>query len=96
MPRFRLDRRAVLGAFAAVPGLRLLVPMNQTIAADSAPARDVIRELGVRPCINAAGTYTALTGSLTAVLPFGTLIPALIGESGVIGACSNWSGCFWT
>ena len=24
----------------------------------------MIRELGVRPCINAAGTYTALTGSL--------------------------------
>ena len=29
-----------------------------------APARDVIQELGVRSFINAAGTFTALTGSL--------------------------------
>jgi L-seryl-tRNA(Ser) seleniumtransferase len=35
-------------------------------AEQAVPARDVIHELGVRPCINAAGTYTALTGSLMA------------------------------
>src|SRR5439155_129379 len=34
------------------------------LAQQDPPARDIIRELGVRPCINAAGTYTALTGSL--------------------------------
>ena len=28
------------------------------------PARDYFRELGVRPFINAAGTYTAMTASL--------------------------------
>src|SRR5262245_35153518 len=30
----------------------------------AAPARDIYKELGVRPLINAAGTYTALGGSL--------------------------------
>jgi D-glucosaminate-6-phosphate ammonia-lyase len=60
----RTNRRAVLGVLAGVPGLRLLLPANSVIADDHPPARDVIRELGVRPCINAAGTFTALTGSL--------------------------------
>jgi D-glucosaminate-6-phosphate ammonia-lyase len=60
----RTNRRAVLGAFAGAGGLPLLIPENSIVAQDRQPARDVIRELGVRPCINAAGTYTALTGSL--------------------------------
>src|SRR2546423_318582 len=64
MIRIRIDRRAVLGALAGVPGLRLLFPAGSALAQERSPARDVIRELGVRPCINAAGTYTALTGSL--------------------------------
>jgi D-glucosaminate-6-phosphate ammonia-lyase len=64
MARFSVDRRALLGALASIPGLRLLFPASAAIAQSVAPARDVIRELGVRPCINAAGTYTALTGSL--------------------------------
>src|SRR5688572_26860978 len=63
------NRRAVLGALASAGGLPLLFPDGSALAqqapAQQAPAgRDVIRELGVRPCINAAGTYTALTGSL--------------------------------
>jgi L-seryl-tRNA(Ser) seleniumtransferase len=37
---------------------------NRAAAAPTAPARDVIQELGVRSFINAAGTFTALTGSL--------------------------------
>jgi L-seryl-tRNA(Ser) seleniumtransferase len=57
------SRRAVLGAFA-VSGLPLIPTSDAVLAQDSPPPRDVIRELGVRPCINAAGTYTALTGSL--------------------------------
>jgi D-glucosaminate-6-phosphate ammonia-lyase len=58
------NRRAVLGALATAGGLPLFMPTSQVAAQQSSPARDVIRELGVRPCINAAGTYTALTGSL--------------------------------
>src|SRR5207237_8647134 len=34
------------------------------IAAPPGVARDYVRELGVRPFINAAGTYTAMTASL--------------------------------
>jgi len=64
MLRMRIDRRAVLGALASVPGLRLFFPAETAIAQQLPAGRDVIRELGVRPCINAAGTYTALTGSL--------------------------------
>ena len=64
MKRMRINRRALLGALASVPGLPLVFPASSADAQDRAPARDVIRELGVRPCINAAGTYTALTGSL--------------------------------
>ena len=44
--------------------MRLLVPDGQAAAQDRPPARDVIQELGVRSFINAAGTFTALTGSL--------------------------------
>src|SRR5205809_499006 len=64
MFRLHMNRRALLRAVAIVPGLRMLVPGASAVAQDRSPARDVIRELGVRPCINAAGTYTALTGSL--------------------------------
>src|SRR5438132_14401817 len=63
MMRLRINRRAVLGALASVPGVRFLFPAT-ALAQQDPPARDIIRELGVRPCINAAGTYTALTGSL--------------------------------
>jgi len=60
----RTTRRTILGALATVPGLGWLVAGNPAVAQDGGSGRDVIRELGVRPCINAAGTYTALTGSL--------------------------------
>ncbi len=64
----RLNRRSMLGALAAVPGLGALLPTTASAAAAAARLgggqRDVIRELGVRTFINAAGTYTSLTASL--------------------------------
>ena len=61
-------RRTFLGAMAGVPGLPLLCAGNGAEAAaaeeTSGAGRDVIRELKVRTFINAAGTFTALTGSL--------------------------------
>src|SRR5437016_4322539 len=60
----RTNRRAVLAALASVPGLRFLLPASAAAIEEQPAGRDVIHELGVRPCINAAGTYTALTGSL--------------------------------
>jgi L-seryl-tRNA(Ser) seleniumtransferase len=64
MSRLQTKRRTFLCALASVPGLRLLVPASQVAAQETARTRDVIEELGVRSFINAAGTFTALTGSL--------------------------------
>jgi L-seryl-tRNA(Ser) seleniumtransferase len=64
MSRFLIKRRAILCALAALPGLRLLLARGRADAAEAVGERDVIRELGVRSFINAAGTFTALTGSL--------------------------------
>jgi L-seryl-tRNA(Ser) seleniumtransferase len=66
MTRFRTNRRNVLCTLASVPGLGWLLPASRAAAQSSSPAlaRDVIKELGVSPCINAAGTYTILTASL--------------------------------
>jgi len=52
-------RRSFLQALLALPGVNWLAPALQAAA-----PRDVYRELGVRPLINAAGTYTMLGGSL--------------------------------
>src|SRR5262245_37274862 len=58
-------RRAFLSAIAGVPGLPLLAAGGQASAAEDRPVgRDVIQELGIRSFINAAGTFTALSGSL--------------------------------
>jgi L-seryl-tRNA(Ser) seleniumtransferase len=64
MRRAQTRRRTFLATLAAVPGLRLLYPEREAVAGSQTPARDVIGELGVRSFINAAGTFTALTGSL--------------------------------
>jgi L-seryl-tRNA(Ser) seleniumtransferase len=66
MNRFLTARRTFLGMLAGLPGLGGLLSAHRVSAAapDAAPARDVIQELGVRSFINAAGTFTALTGSL--------------------------------
>ncbi len=57
-------RRTFLGALAGIPGLQFLLRDRQALAQETPPNRDVIHELGVRSFINAAGTFTALTGSL--------------------------------
>jgi len=58
-------RRTFLKALGGLPGLGLLGGSSQAaVAQAAAPARDVIAELGVRSFINAAGTFTALSGSL--------------------------------
>jgi L-seryl-tRNA(Ser) seleniumtransferase len=64
MSFLQTKRRAFLGTLVAVPGLRLLAPARLAAAPAEVAARDVIGELGVRSFINAAGTFTALTGSL--------------------------------
>src|SRR5262245_55185754 len=65
MSRFQTKRRTFLHAIAGVTGLRFLARGGEAVAAQQAPqARDMIAELGVRSFINAAGTFTALTGSL--------------------------------
>ncbi len=50
------DRRTFLGS--------LVAPSLLPAATTTLPKRDYLKELGVRPFINAAGTYTALTASL--------------------------------
>jgi D-glucosaminate-6-phosphate ammonia-lyase len=64
MSRLQAKRRAFLCALAGVPGMRLLFPAVQAAAVQESHGRDVIQELGVRSFINAAGTFTFLTGSL--------------------------------
>src|SRR4030081_3120728 len=64
MSRLQAKRRAFLCALAGVPGMRLLFPAVQAAAVQESHGRDVIQELGVRSFINAAGTFTAMTGSL--------------------------------
>ena len=61
------SRRRFLDALGRWPLVGGLAGVS-TFQADAAPsrpaARDYFRELGVRPFINAAGTYTAMTASL--------------------------------
>jgi uncharacterized pyridoxal phosphate-dependent enzyme len=64
MKRTLTDRRTILYTLASLPGLRLLFNPTTASAQESVRGRDVIQELGVRSFINAAGTFTALTGSL--------------------------------
>src|SRR5437588_8597444 len=60
-------RRRFMQALFGVPGISSLMSWFTPAAASAAEAagkRDVYKELGVKPLINAAGTYTALGGSL--------------------------------
>jgi uncharacterized pyridoxal phosphate-dependent enzyme len=59
-----IKRRTVLGTLAGLPSIQLLGSPVRAEAEETAKGRDVIEELGVRSFINAAGTFTALTGSL--------------------------------
>jgi D-glucosaminate-6-phosphate ammonia-lyase len=57
-----INRRNFVRAFASLPPLGGLFPGQAAAARRS--KRDLLKELGVRPFINAAGTYTTMTGSL--------------------------------
>jgi uncharacterized pyridoxal phosphate-dependent enzyme len=58
------SRRGFLQVLAAVPGVGALLGWLAPSLVAASARRDVYGELGVRPVINAAGTYTALGGSL--------------------------------
>ena len=56
------NRRSFLHGISSLPALSALGLAGRASA--SVPKRDYFKELGVRPFINAAGTYTTLTASL--------------------------------
>jgi len=61
------SRRRFLETISATPlvgGLTAAIAPTAAAAAGGSGRRDYFRELGVRPFINAAGTYTAMTASL--------------------------------
>jgi D-glucosaminate-6-phosphate ammonia-lyase len=64
MSRVLIKRRTVLGTLAALPSITLLGSAVRAEVEETVKGRDLIEELGVRSFINAAGTFTALTGSL--------------------------------
>ena len=64
-----MQRRALLKFFSLLPmaGTASMIPWSPAIAAPPPPPsvkRNLFKELGVRTFINAAGTFTAMTGSL--------------------------------
>jgi uncharacterized pyridoxal phosphate-dependent enzyme len=64
-----INRRTLLKRLSALPLVGTIMGSGipvQSVFADvpSAPKRDLIKELGLRTFINAAGTYTAMTASL--------------------------------
>src|SRR5688500_18895199 len=63
-----MKRRDILKTLSALPFaggmLAALVPSAKAKALPPAAKRNLLKELGVRTFINAAGTYTAMTGSL--------------------------------
>ena len=58
------SRRRFLEIVSGLPIVGGIVDITATPAAAAPVGRDYFRELGVRPFINAAGTYTAMTASL--------------------------------
>jgi L-seryl-tRNA(Ser) seleniumtransferase len=66
MKRLLTARRTFLGTLAGLPYIGGFVSGQGAAAADAPRARDVLQELGVRTFINAAGTFTAMSGSLMA------------------------------
>jgi len=57
-------RRSFLGGVAGVPAAVTALLSGAPPAAAAVPKRNLLGELGVRPFINAAGTYTTHSGSL--------------------------------
>jgi L-seryl-tRNA(Ser) seleniumtransferase len=58
------NRRSFLQAISSIPFLGGLLSPYVIAATPSRAGRDYFKELGMRPFINAAGTYTTLTASL--------------------------------
>src|SRR5947199_10068864 len=59
------SRRRFLESVPLLPLVGSFTPASAALAAQGRSGRrDYFRELGVRPFINAAGTYTAMTASL--------------------------------
>ncbi|MCI0662736.1 MAG: PLP-dependent transferase [Acidobacteria bacterium] len=58
------NRRSFIQALSSIPFLGGLLSQYVIAAAPTRASRDYFKELGVRPFINAAGTYTTLTASL--------------------------------
>jgi len=58
------NRRSFLQTISSIPFLGGLLSPDVIAAAPARVSRDFFKELGVRPFINAAGTYTTLTASL--------------------------------
>ncbi len=58
------DRRTFLRSLSSLPVIGGLLTRNAPAATTSAALPDYLKELGVRPFINAAGTYTMFTASL--------------------------------
>ncbi|AQG79836.1 PLP-dependent transferase [Spirosoma montaniterrae] len=63
-----LSRRKILKQLSTLPVMGGLfgsaAPLTTALAAPTAAPRNLVKELGIRTFINAAGTYTAMTGSL--------------------------------
>ena len=59
-----MKRRDLLKNLSIVPLAGTLLPFESTNAASKSEKRNLFKELGVRTFINAAGTYTFMTGSL--------------------------------
>jgi L-seryl-tRNA(Ser) seleniumtransferase len=57
-------RRSFLAAVVGLPAAAIALVSGAPPAAASVPKRNLLGELGVRPFINAAGTYTTHSGSL--------------------------------
>lgn len=58
-------RRGFMQSLAALPGVGAVLHRCAPAAVAADRPRDVYKELGLRPLVNAAGTYTALGGSLS-------------------------------
>ncbi len=58
------NRRNFLQAMSSLPLVGGLFAKEALAGKPAGPARDFFKELGIRPFINAAGTYTTLTASL--------------------------------
>jgi L-seryl-tRNA(Ser) seleniumtransferase len=58
------DRRNFIKAMSSIPFLGVLLNKSIVVAAPASAKREFFKELGVRPFVNAAGTFTTLTASL--------------------------------